>query len=77
MAGSAKLLKEDVNPKEISLSDLTTDCLFVYLADGTVDLVRSPQMVKAFDMCHDAGKKVVKIEVSGGRLNPKLSDPRV
>lgn len=77
MASTAKLLKEDVNPKEISLSDLTTDCLFVHLADGTVDIVRSPQMVKAFDMYHDAGKKVVKIEVSGGRLNPKTQDPNV
>jgi len=72
-----KIVKEDVDRSEIDLSDLTTDCMFVTLDSGRVDVVRAQAMVKIFDEYHDAGKKIVRIEVSGGRLNPKIAEPRI
>ncbi len=72
-----KIVKEDVIREEISLSDLTTDCMFVYLEDGQIDVVRAQSMVKIFDEYYDAKKKITKIDFSGGRLNPKITDPKL
>lgn len=73
----ALVLKEDITRESLAKSDLTTDCLFVHLDSGQIDLVRGQTMVKVFDLYHDAGKKIVQIELSGGRLNPKLSSPKL
>lgn len=70
-----KILKEDVKVSEISYKSLTTDCMFIHLQDGQVDIVRSSSMVEIFDSYHDNGKKVVKIEHSGGCRNPKFQQP--
>jgi hypothetical protein len=72
-----KIVKEDVIREDISLSDLTTDCMFVYLEDGQIDVVRAQSMVKIFDEYYDAKKKIVKIDFSGGRLNPKITSPKL
>jgi hypothetical protein len=72
-----KIVKEDVIREEISLSDLTTDCMFVYLEDGQIDVVRAQSMVKIFDEYYDAKKKITKIDFSGGRLNPKITNPKL
>ncbi len=72
-----QVLKEDITISEINPSDLTTDCMFVYMMDGTIDVVRSQSMVKIFDEYHDNKKRVVKIDFTGGRLNPKTQTPRL
>ncbi len=72
-----KIVKEDVVIADIDLSDLTTDCMFVYLEGGKIDVVRAQAMVKIFDEYYDAGKKITKIDFSGGRLNPKISEPKL
>jgi len=77
LANKVFVVKEGVVPSEISCSDLTTDCHFVFREDGGIDIVRGQSMVKIFDVYHDKGVKITKMEVSGGRLNPKLCDPRI
>lgn len=72
-----KILKQDIDPKDFKAGDLTTDCMYVCMDDGTIDLVRAQAMVKVFDEYHDAGKRIVRIYLSGGNLNPKLSEPKV
>ena len=72
-----KILKEGVDRSSIDPSDLTTDCYYVTMTDGTVDIVRAQQMVKIFDEYYAAGKKIQAIEFSGGRRNPKITDPTI
>lgn len=72
-----KVVKEDVDRSGISLSDLTSDCMWVTLENGRVDIVQAQQMVKIFDEYYDSGKKIVSIEYTGGHLNPKLTSPRI
>jgi hypothetical protein len=72
-----QILKEDVIVSEVDLGDLTTDCMFVHLEDGKIDVVRAQAMVKVFDEYHDAGKRITRIDFSGGRLNPKTQTPRL
>ena len=71
------VIKENVTVSEINLADLTTDCLFVHLEDGTTDIVRSYSRVKIFDEYYDAGKRITRMDFSGGRLNPKTQNPRL
>lgn len=77
LAKEVSIIKEDIALADVSASDLTTDCHFVHRVDGVIDIVRGQSMVKIFDVYFDKGIKIARIEVSGGRLNPKLSDPRV
>ncbi len=72
-----QILKEDVTVSDVNLADLTTDCMFVHLEDGKVDVVRAQAMVKIFDEYYDAGKRITRIDFSGGRLNPKTQTPRL
>ena len=72
-----QIIKENVVVSDVDLADLTTDCMFVYLEDNTIDVVRAPAMVKVFDEYYDAGKRITKIDFSGGRLNPKIQTPRL
>ena len=74
---TVNILKEGVNRDEIDLGQLTSDCMFVTMEDGVVDLVKCTSRVRIFDDYFDRGKKIVSIDFSGGRLNPKLSDPTV
>ena len=69
------IVREDIIKSDIPKKDLTTDCHFVHLADGTIDIARGASMVKIFDHYHDQGKKITAIEVSGGQRNPKLQEP--
>ena len=72
-----QIIKEDVTISDVNLADLTTDCMFVHLEGGKVDVVRAQAMVKIFDEYYDAGKKIKRIDFSGGRLNPKTQTPRL
>ena len=72
-----QIIKEDVIVSEVDLGDLTTDCMFVHLDDGKIDVVRAQAMVKIFDEYYDSGKRITKIDFSGGRLNPKTQTPRL
>ena len=74
MAKDVKVLKEDIIPNDIAPREMTTDCHFVH-HDGGIDVVRGVSMVKIFDYYWDKGKKINKIEVAGGQLNPKLCEP--
>ncbi len=69
------ILREDVIKSDIQKKELTSDCHFVHLMDGTIDIARGASMVKIFDYYHDKGKRVTAIEVSGGQRNPKLQEP--
>ena len=51
--------------------------MFVHMENGKVDVVRAQANVKIFDEYHDAGKKITRIDFSGGRLNPKTQTPRL
>ena len=74
MAKDVTVLKEDIIPRDIPTREMTTDCHFVY-HDSGVDVVRGVSMVSIFDYYHDKGKKLTKIEIAGGQLNPKLCEP--
>ena len=71
------VVREDVIKSDIPMKELTSDCHFVHLMDGTIDIVRGASMVKIFDYYHDQGKKITAIEVSGGQRNPKLQEPLI
>jgi len=74
MAKDVTVLKEDIIPNDIPTREMTTDCHFVH-HDSGIDVVRGVSMVSIFDYYHDKGKKITKIEVAGGQLNPKLCEP--
>ena len=69
------ILREDIIKSDIPKKELTSDCHFVHLSDGTIDIARGASMVKIFDYYHDKGKRITAIEVSGGQRNPKLQEP--
>ena len=71
-----KVLKEEIDPSSIKKSDLTTDCYFVHLSDGRVDLAKGG-MVPIFDFYHDKKLTISRLVLSGGTRNPKLSNPEV
>ena len=71
------VIKEDVIVDDGLRKQLTSDCHFVHLVDGVIDVVRGSSMVRIFDYYHDKGKRVVKIEYSGGQRNPKLQEPTI
>jgi hypothetical protein len=73
----AKILKEDVSPREIHPRDLTTDCFFVHRKHGGIDIARAGKMVEVFDHYHDRGIELVRIEYAGGRRNPKFQEPQL
>ena len=75
MAKDIIIVKENVKVSIINLKDLTTDCHYVYYGDDKVDIVRAQTMAMIFDYYYDKGIKLKKIEVSGGKLNPKLCKP--
>jgi len=70
-----RLVAEDVKLYNIDPRKLTSDCMTVIRMDGVVDVVRSYKMVDVFDMYHDLGIKLKKIELCGGVLNPKTQNP--
>ena len=70
-----KILLEEIDPSAIDSSTLTNDCMFVYLENGRVDMVRAKAMVHVFDTFHDAGFKVKAITHCGGSRNPKFQEP--
>jgi len=72
---SVIVVAEDVKLYDVSPDKLTTDCHTVIRKDGVVDIVRAAKMVDIFDVYHDLGIRLQKIEVSGGRRNPKLQSP--
>ena len=72
---SVKVVAENVNLYDVLPDKLTTDCHTVIRKDGVVDIVRAAKMVDIFDVYHDLGIRLQKIEVSGGRRNPKLQSP--
>lgn len=74
--GRCVILKEDVDPSEISRGDLTTDCYFIHREGGKIDVARG-SAVHIFDDYHDRGIKLKAIEMSGGSLNPKLNSPKI
>ena len=76
MKATSSVLKEDIDPSEISRSKLTTDCYFVYLDTGRVDLNRG-EMVPIFDDYHDRKLKISQITLAGGTRNPKNSEPEL
>jgi hypothetical protein len=41
------------------------------------DVVRSHTMADIFDLYFDEGKKINKIWILGGKLNPKLAEPEL
>jgi len=74
--GRCIILKEDVDPNDISKSDLTTDCYFIHQSGGKIDIARG-SAVHIFDDYHDRGITLTQIEMSGGSLNPKLNKPKI
>ena len=76
MKATSSVLKEDIDPSEITRSKLTTDCYFVYLDTGRVDLNRG-EMVPIFDDYHDRKLTISRITLAGGTRNPKNSEPEL
>lgn len=74
--GRCVIVKEDVDPSDISKGDLTTDCYFVHRKGGKVDIVRG-SAVHIFDDYYDRGITLTQLEMSGGSLNPKLNSPKI
>lgn len=72
MVRTIKTVAEDVDLSELKLSELTTDCHTVHRESGSCDILRASRMVDLFDYYYDLGIPVKKIEVTGGRINPRL-----
>jgi hypothetical protein len=77
-----KIVGVMVEIPSLDLSKLTTDCHGVeYVSEENLtvctDVARGHTMVDIFDLYHDAGKKVKRIWVIGGRLSPKLGTPEI
>lgn len=68
---------EDVDPREIPLSELTTDCHFVIREDGKTDIVKAYRKVDIFDTYYDIGIPLREIRISGGTLNPRSKTPKL
>lgn len=77
MARFGKILKDDVDPNEIHPRDLTSDCYYVKHRSGQIDIARAGRMVEVFDLYHDLGIVLQRIDHAGGRLNPKFQEPRL
>lgn len=81
--GKAKvrIMGEKVEIDRLDLSKLTVDCHGVeYISENNLvftDVVRSHTMADIFDLYFDEGKKINKIWVLGGKLNPKLAEPEL
>ena len=81
--GKAKvnILGEKIEIDKVDLSRLTTDCHGVeYMSETNMvfsDIARAHCMADIFDLYHDDNKKVNKIWVLGGKLNPKISSPEI
>ena len=81
--GKAKVrvVGEKIEVDKIDLSRLTVDCHGVeYISENNLvftDVVRSHTMVDIFDLYFDDGKKISKIWILGGKLNPKLTEPEI
>lgn len=71
-----QVVAENVHPSEIDPQRLTSDCHIVIRKDGVRDIVKAFKMVDIFDVYHDLGITIQKIELSGGVLNPKFSKVR-
>lgn len=65
------VVAENVLPSEINSKEITSDCHLVTRVDGVVDLVRAYKMTDIFDVYHDLGIQILRIQLSGGSLNPK------
>jgi hypothetical protein len=72
-----RILKEQVSPGDIHPRQLTNDCYYVHRVDGQVDIARAGKMVEVFDVYHDLGILLTRIEHSGGRRNPKFQEPEL
>jgi len=72
-----RILKEQASPGDIHPRQLTNDCYYVHRVDGQVDIARAGKMVEVFDVYHDLGILLRRIEHSGGRRNPKFQEPEL
>ena len=76
-----RVVGEKIEINKVDLSKLTVDCHAVeYTTEQNmvyVDIVRSYTMVDIFDLYHDDKKRVSKIWVLGGKLNPKLAESEI
>jgi|TARA_X000001388_G_C2179395_1_gene102980 hypothetical protein len=76
-----KIMGEKVEIDRLDLSKLTVDCHGVeYISENNLvftDVVRSHTMADIFDLYFDEGKKINKIWILGGKLNPKLAEPEL
>ncbi|UYE97275.1 hypothetical protein [Cyanophage S-TIM54] len=81
--GKAKvrIVGEKIEVDNLDLSRLTVDCHGVeYISENNLvftDVVRSHTMVDIFDLYFDEDKKINKIWILGGKLNPKLAEPEI
>ena len=68
------LVREDVHLYDINPRNLTNDCYTVIRKDGRVDVVRAHKAVHVFDYYYDLGIRLQRIDMSGGRRNPRTQE---
>lgn len=72
-----KVLLQDVETSELDPKKLTNDCMLVIRKDGLKDIVKSSRMVDVFDLYHDLGISIERIDNHFGFRNPKFESPEL
>lgn len=76
-----KIIGEDVDFSQVDPKYLTNDCYVIYYSEeegGRMisDIVKGKR-VDIFDEYYDLGMKIKRIDLAGGRRNPKNSESEV
>jgi hypothetical protein len=76
-----KVIAEDVEFGQVDVKYLTNDCYIIFYSeeeDGRIisDIVKG-RRVDIFDEYYDLGMKIKRIDLAGGRRNPKNSESEV
>lgn len=76
-----KVIGEDVDFGQIDPKYLTNDCYVIFYSEeegGRIisDVVKG-RRVDIFDEYYDLGMKIKRIDMAGGRRNPKNSDSEI
>jgi hypothetical protein len=63
---------EGIDPKDLDLSTLPTDCHTVCREDGVIDIMRAQKKTDIFDLYYDLGIALKSITVTGGKISPRM-----
>lgn len=76
-----KIIGEDVDFSQVDSKYLTNDCYVIHYSEEeggrTISDIVKGRRVDIFDEYYDLGMKIKRIDLAGGRRNPKNSESEV